>query len=230
MRARPLQIENYGWTKDKSKLLIYTNGVPVWRQPTRGDYWLLDISSGSLKKLGGDAPASTLMFAKFSPDGTRVAYVRANNIYVEELATGKITPLTSDGSATTINGTSDWVYEEELDVRDGFRWSPDGTKIAYWQFDSTGVEIFKLIYNLGKPKEIVTQFPYPGLGVYPSVLDIPLPIPGSKNSAVARGSGERGRRPDQVDAGARRPARELHRADGMGFGFEFERIRSRWSN
>ncbi len=81
-------------------------------------------------------------------------------------------PLTSDGSATLINGTSDWVYEEELDVRDGFRWSPDSRHIAYWQFDTRGVGIFPLIYNLGAPREIVTGFPYPGLGHYPSVLDI----------------------------------------------------------
>ncbi len=185
--SAPLHIEDYGWSKDKSKLLIYTNGVQVWRLPTRGDYWVLDIANGTLKKLGGDAPASTLMFAKFSPDGKRVAYVRANNIYVEDLASGKITQLTTDGSDKIVNGTSDWVNEEELDIRDGFRWSPDGTKIAYWNFDTSGVGIFKLIYNLGKPKEIVTGFPYPGLGVYPTVLDIPIPIPGSTNSAVRAG-------------------------------------------
>ena len=72
------------------------------------------MEDGTLTKLGGSAPASSLMFAKFSPDATRVAYVRANNIYVERLSNHRITQLTSDGSATTINGTSDWVYEEEL--------------------------------------------------------------------------------------------------------------------
>ena len=184
----PLAIENYAWPKDKSKLLVFTNSVQVWRRNTRGDYWVLDLTAKTLRKLGGpDAPPSSLMFAKFSPDGSQVAYVRANNIYVENLATGKITPLTTDGSATIVNGTSDWVYEEELDVRDGFRWSPDGSRIAYWQFDTSNVGIFKLIYNLGAPKEIVTGFPYPGLGVYPSVLNIPYPIPGTTNSAVRVG-------------------------------------------
>ena len=76
---------------------------------------------------------------------TRVGYVRANNIYVERIDDGQDHALTKDGSETTINGTSDWVYEEELGVRDGFRWSPDGKSIAYWQFDTTGVGIFTLI-------------------------------------------------------------------------------------
>ena len=183
----PLDIQDYKTSDDKSKLLIFTNTKQVWRQNTRGDYWVLDVASGKLQKLGGDAPESTLMFAKFSPDGTRVAYVRENNIYVQDLASGKIQALTTDGSETIVNGTSDWVYEEELDVRDGFRWSPDGKRIAYWQFDTSNVGIFKLIYNLGKPREIVTGFPYPGLGVYPTVLNIPIPIPGSTNSAVRVG-------------------------------------------
>src|SRR5580704_9303105 len=183
----PLPFENYAWSKDKSRLLLYTNSAQVWRLRTRGDYWVLNLQSDALHKLGGDAPASSLMFAKFSPDGSKVAYVRANNIYVEEISTGRITQLTHDGSQTIINGTSDWVYEEELDVRDAFRGSPDGRRIAYWQFDTSGVGIFKLLYNLGAPKEIVTGFPYPGLGVYPSVLDIPYPIPGTTNSAVRAG-------------------------------------------
>jgi dipeptidyl-peptidase 4 len=183
----PLVIEDYSWSKDKKLLLIYTESAAVWRQNTRGDYWVLNLSSGTLAKLGGDAPHSSLMFAKFSPDASKVAYVRANNIYVEDIASGKILPLTNDGSATTINGTSDWVYEEELDVRDGFRWSPDGRHIAYWQFDTRGVAIFRLIYNLGEPHEIVTGFPYPGLGRYPSILDIAYPIPGTANSSVRVG-------------------------------------------
>ena len=183
----PLTFENYTWSKDKSRLLLYTNSAPVWRQHTRGDYWVLDLQSSALHKLGGDAPASSLMFAKFSPDGSKAAYVRANNIYVEEISTGRITQLTHDGSQTIINGTSDWVYEEELDIRDAFRWSPDGRRIAYWQFDSSGVGIFKLLYNLGAPKEIVTGFAYPGVGVYPSILNIPYPIPGTTNSAVRAG-------------------------------------------
>lgn len=183
----PLAIEDYSWSKDKSRLLIYTHSAQVWRRNTRGDYWVLDLQSGALQKLGGDAPASSLMFAKFSPDGSKVAYVRANNIYVEDIASATILPLTSDGSATLINGTSDWVYEEELDLRDGFRWSPDGRHIAYWQFDTQGVQIFPLVYNLGGPREIVNGFPYPGLGHYPSILDIPYPIPGTTNSSVRVG-------------------------------------------
>jgi dipeptidyl-peptidase-4 len=183
----PLTIQNYAWSTDKSKLLVYTNSKRVWRAATRGDYWVLDQKSGALKKLGGDAPESTLMFAKFSPDGTKAGYVRANNIYVEDLASGAITQLTRDGSDTIVNGTSDWVYEEELFLRDCFRWSPDNRQIAYWQFDTSGVGIFPLLYNLGAPREIVTGFPYPGIGKYPQRLDIPYPIPGTTNSAVRVG-------------------------------------------
>jgi dipeptidyl-peptidase 4 len=183
----PLKIEDYAWSKDKSCVLIFTNTAQVWRRNTRGDYWVLDLKSGALQKLGGDAPASSLLFAKFSPDGTRVAYVRTNNIYVEEVAHNHIIQLTRDGSSTIINGTSDWVYEEELALRDCFRWSPDGRKIAYWQFDTSNVGIFTLIYNLGPPREVVAGFPYPGLGVYPSLLNIAYPLPGTTNSAVRVG-------------------------------------------
>ena len=183
----PLSLDDYAWSNDKSRALIFTNTAQVWRRNTRGDYWVLDLKSGKLQKLGGDAPASSLLFAKFSPDGSKVAYVRGNNIFVEELAGGRILQLTRDGSATIINGTSDWVYEEELALRDCFRWSPDGRRIAYWQFDTSSVGIFPLIYNLGPPREIVTGFPYPGIGSYPSLMNIAYPIPGTTNSAVRVG-------------------------------------------
>jgi dipeptidyl-peptidase-4 len=183
----PLKIADYIWSKDMSRLLVFTNTRKVWRTNTRGDYWVLDRKSGTLKKLGGDGPEATLMFAKFSPDGGRVGYVRRNNVYVEDLASGAISQLTRDGSETTINGTTDWVYEEELALRDAFRWSPDGKSVAYWQFDTTAVGIFPLLYNMGEPREIVTGFPYPGNGKYPTRMDIPYPIAGTANSAVRVG-------------------------------------------
>ena len=145
--AEPLDVDGYSWSQDKKKLLIFTNSRRVWRRNTRGDYWVLDLVSGKLKRLGGDAGPSTLMFAKFSPGAGRVAYVKDNNIYVESLSTGRIIPLTHDGSDTIINGTSDWTYEEEFGIRDGFRWSPDGRHIAFWNFDSSRVGEFRMINN-----------------------------------------------------------------------------------
>jgi len=171
-RSAALEIDDYAWSRDGKRLLVFTNTQKVWRQNTRGDYWVLDLSSGTLKRLGGNGPDASLMFAKLSPDGTRAAYVRANNIYVERLDDGRITQLTTDGSPTTINGTSDWVYEEELNVRDGFRWSPDGARIAFWQFDTTGVGIFSLINDTDTLYPIVTRIPYPKAGTTNSAVRI----------------------------------------------------------
>jgi dipeptidyl-peptidase-4 len=162
--SAPLSIENYFWSPDKKRLLVFTASERVWRENTRGDYWVLDLMSRALRKLGGDAPASTLMFAKFSPDGQRVAYVRQNDLYVEDVTTGAITRLTRDGSRTTINGTFDWVYEEELSLRDGFRWSPDGKSIAYWQLDASGVRDYNLIDDTDSLYSFVTPVQYPKAG------------------------------------------------------------------
>jgi dipeptidyl-peptidase-4 len=160
----PLEIEGYDWSPDGSKLLVFTNSERVWRDNTRGDYWVLDVASGGLRKLGGDAPESTLMFAKFSPDGGRVGYVRQNDVYVEDLASGAITRLTTDGSRTTINGTFDWVYEEELGLQDGWRWSPDGERIAYWQLDATGVRDFLLLNSTDSLYSFTIPIQYPKAG------------------------------------------------------------------
>ena len=149
------------------RLLVFTNTQPVWRLNTRGDYWVLDRASGELRKLGGtEAKPSTLMFAKFAPDGGRVAYVRENNLYVEDLATGKITALTTDGSRTLINGTFDWVYEEELMnyYADGWRWSPDGSSIAFWQLNADSVKNFDLINNTDSLYSRVIPIQYPKVG------------------------------------------------------------------
>src|SRR5438094_6181405 len=121
-----IDVEDYSWSPDGKKLLVFTNSQRVWRENTRGDFWVLDLATSRLRKLGGGAKPSTLMFAKFSPDRGRVAYVRDHDLYIERLAGSgaAIIRLTRDGSPTRINGTFDWVYEEEFSLRDGFRWSP----------------------------------------------------------------------------------------------------------
>lgn len=160
----PLVIDDYAWSQDGSKLLVFTNSKQVWRQKTRGDYWVFDIRARTLAQLGKDAAASSLMFAKFSPDATRVGYVRENNLYVEALSDHRITQLTRDGSKRFINGTVDWVYEEELDLRDGWRWSPDGRNIAYWQMDTDGVPDYYLVNNTDSLYPKITTFQYPVAG------------------------------------------------------------------
>jgi dipeptidyl-peptidase-4 len=163
----PLEVEDYSWSPDGNELLVFTNTRSVWRLNTRGDYWVLDRPSGKLTKLGGpDAKPSTLLFAKFSPDGGRVGYVRENNLYVEDLASGRITALTTDGSRTLINGTFDWVYEEELMnyYADGWRWSPDGRSIAYWQLNADQVKDFDLINNTDSIYSRVIPVQYPKVG------------------------------------------------------------------
>ena len=169
----PLKLDDYHWSDDAKQLLVFTNTKKVWRNNTRGDYWVLNVGNGGLKKLGGKVDPATLMFAHFSPDGTRVAYVRGNNVYVEDIRSGAIRALTTNGSSTLINGTSDWVYEEELALRDCIRWSPDGRRIAYWQFDTTGVQQFTLLDNTSE--------------LYPKTTLIPYPKSGTANSAVRVG-------------------------------------------
>jgi len=195
----PLDIEDYALSPDRKRLLLFTNSQKVWRQNTRGDFWTLDLGSWQLRKLGGpDAAPSTLMFAKFSPDGGRVAYVRAHDLYVESLADGRITRLTADGSRTVINGTFDWVYEEELNLRDGFRWSPDGRRIAFWQLDASGVRDFDLIDDTDSLYSFVIPVQYPKAGTTNSAARVGvvsadggepvwLDVPGDpRNNYIAR--------------------------------------------
>jgi dipeptidyl-peptidase-4 len=164
----PLQLSYYSFSADQQKVLLFTNTKRVWRLNTRGDYWILDRTSGTLSQLGKTLPPSSLMFAKFSPDGKSVAYVSGNNIYAEEIATSEIKPLTTDGSVTLINGTFDWVYEEEFACRDGFRWSPDSKKIAYWQIDAGSIKKFYLINNTDSIYSRIIPIEYPKVGEKPS--------------------------------------------------------------
>ncbi len=171
--SSPLSIQDYEWSADNNKLLIFTNTRRVWRYHTRGDYWVLDLPTGQLQQLGKKVPRTTMMFAKFSPDASRVAYVSQLNMYVEDLASGQVKQITEDGGDHIINGTFDWVYEEEFGSRDGFRWSPDGTHIAYWQSNTQGIGTFYMINNIDS--------------VYSQPIPLPYPKVGTDNSAVKVG-------------------------------------------
>ncbi len=160
----PLKVESYTFSPDQSLLLIYTNSKRVWRNNTRGDYWLLDRAAGQLKQLGGNIPPSTMMFAKFSPTGKQVAYVHDNDVYVEDLLNHTIQKVTTRASDAIINGTTDWVYEEELGLRDAFMWSPDGKQIAFWQLDTSAVPQFPLVNHTDSLYPEVTWFGYPKVG------------------------------------------------------------------
>lgn len=163
--SNALAVEDYAWSDDGQWLMVFTNGQKVWRYRTRGDYWVLNLTTNSLYQVGGESPkATSIMFAKFSPDSQHVAYVQNNNIYVETLGETAVTALTNDGSDTIINGNFDWVYEEEFGITDGFRWSPDSQSIAYWQLDSSGVKNFTMINNTDALYPTLTSFSYPKAG------------------------------------------------------------------
>ncbi|MBS1932541.1 MAG: S9 family peptidase [Bacteroidetes bacterium] len=166
--ASPLAIRSYSFSGDYKKILIYTNSKKVWRYETRGDYWIYDLDNNSLTQLGKSLPVSSLMFAKFSPDGKMIAYVSGHNVYSEDISSHQIKQLTTDGTRKLINGTFDWVYEEEFSCRDGFRWSPDSKKIAYWQIDAKDTKDYDMLNTTDS--------------IYPKVIPVEYPVAGEKPS------------------------------------------------
>jgi dipeptidyl-peptidase-4 len=171
-KSEPLLFNIYNFSVNKKKLLIYTNTAKVWRYNTRGDYWVLDIASNKLSQLGKNRPSQSLMFAKISPDEKKAAYVSEHNIYVEDLSSQQVTQLTKDGTRKLINGTFDWVYEEEFDCRDGFRWSPDSKSIAFWQVDATKIRDYYMLNTTDSPYSRVIPVEYPKVGEPPSPVRI----------------------------------------------------------
>ena len=170
--SESLSIRSYSVNNAGDKVLIYTNTKKVWRYDTRGDYWVVDLKSKSLKKLGKGLPESSLMYAKFSPDGKKAGYVSKHNVYSEDIQTGAIKQLTKDGTDRIINGTFDWVYEEEFDCRDGFRWSNDSKSIAYWQLDARQIRNFLMINTTDSIYSFNVPVEYPKVGQTPSPYKI----------------------------------------------------------
>jgi dipeptidyl-peptidase-4 len=169
----PMQIEGYEFSADGRRLLIFAESQQVWRARTKGRYYVFDFPTRRLIPVS-DADGWQ-MFAKLSPDARQVAFVRENDIYAVDLSSGEEQRITFDGSETIINGTTDWVYEEELGLRDAFRWSPDGSRLAYWRFDQSPIRTYWLV---------------DAMPLYPELNGVRYPKAGEANSTVQVGSVE----------------------------------------
>lgn len=169
---RPININNFSLSPDGTKVLIFTNSRRVWRSNTKGDYWVFDFANQTLKQIGASFPASSLMFAKFSDNNQYVGYVQDFNLYVEDFTSGEVIQLTEDGNGDIINGTFDWVYEEEFACRDGFRWNPNSKAIAFWQLDASEIGTFFMINNTDSVYSKPIPLQYPKVGEDPSACKV----------------------------------------------------------
>ena len=171
-KTKPIKVAHFSFSVDQQKVLLFTNTKKVWRLNTKGDYWVFNLKTNTLKQIGKSLPTSSLMFAKFSPDGNTIAYVSENNLYSEDYASGSIQPLTTNGTVSLINGTFDWAYEEEFACRDGFRWSPDSKSIAYWQIDASAIKKFYMVNNTDSIYSQLVPLEYPKVGENPSACKV----------------------------------------------------------
>lgn len=169
-----LAVESFSLSPDASRVLIFTNSSRVWRSNTRGDYWVYNLNSNQLQRIGRSFEPSSLMFAKFSSDSKYVYYVHDFNMYRENFETGETTALTTDGNGDIINGTFDWVYEEELGKRDGFTMSPNDEFLAFWRLDASDTGTFYMINNTDSIYSRPIPIQYPKVGEKPSSVSVGL--------------------------------------------------------
>ncbi len=168
---RPIRIEDYAYSQDGKKVLLYTDSERVWRRNTKGFYYVYDVASGTVTPLS-DRSKGFQMFAKLSPDGEHAAFVRDRNIFLVDLNTMQETPLTTNGSeGGIINGTTDWVYEEEFSLFDAWNWSPDGRYIAFAQLDESNTRNFAMA-DLRGQYPVISEFRYPKAGEANSEIHI----------------------------------------------------------
>ena len=165
-----LTIEDYSFSADESKILLQTERRPIYRRSFVAEYYLYDRAGRRLQQLSAGGPQS---YATFSPDGSQVAFVRENNLFVVSVRDMKERQVTSDGQfGQIINGTTDWVYEEEFSFVVGFSWSPDSKKLAYYRFDETMVAEYNLQYWSGLLYPFDYRYKYPKAGERNSTVEI----------------------------------------------------------
>ena len=159
----------YEFSADESNILLTTGRESIYRHSFRADFFVFDRSHKTLQHLSENGKQQ---LATFSPDGTKIAFVRENNLYYKDLVSGKEVQVTFDGKRNEIiNGAPDWVYEEEFGFSKAFAWSPDSRKIAFYRFDETRVRLFNMtMYGELYPEWY--SFKYPKAGEENSLVTI----------------------------------------------------------
>jgi dipeptidyl-peptidase-4 len=165
------EIDDYSFSDDETKLLLVTDKESIYRRSWKADCYLYDIASKKTSKLSNGGKQS---YPTFSPDGTRVAFVRDNNLFIVNISDLAEQQVTTDGKFNhIINGSTDWVYEEELTFAQAFYWSPDGKKVAWYRFDESGVNEYNLQrWNKGALYPTDYRYKYPKAGEENSVVEI----------------------------------------------------------
>lgn len=170
VRASELNLKgfSYSWSTDETKLLLQTNFKQIYRHSYAAAIHIFDLKSRKISQPVKDQ----VMLAEFSPDASKIAYVKENNLYVYHLTSGKELQLTQDGKTNAIiNGATDWVYEEEFALSKGFYWNSTGTQLACYRFDESAVKEFSMtMYGQLYPEEY--RFKYPKAGEANSVIDL----------------------------------------------------------
>ena len=161
-------ISSFSFSNDLKQVLLKINTKTKYHK-TMGEVWVYNSIGKKIVQLGKELNPDFLMYPKFSPDGSKVAYVYQDNsnhsvvynLYCEDLKTGKISQLTFDVKDRSINGTFDWVYSEELFCTDGFRWSTDGKQIAYWNVDASKVRNYLMLNTTDSIYPYTVSVEYP---------------------------------------------------------------------
>lgn len=170
VNGKAIKIDNYTLSPDENKVLIATEIDHIYRHSTRENYYVYDRKTKTILPVTN---GEKQMYATFSPDGSKVGFVRANNIFIKDLLSGKETQVTTDGLKNNIiNGATDWVHEEEFAFSIAYFWSPDGKKLAYYKFDESKVKEFSFneFNNQLYPDEY--KFKYPKAGEDNSLVTI----------------------------------------------------------
>ncbi|MFT4602489.1 MAG: dipeptidyl-peptidase-4 [Arenicella sp.] len=182
-----ITIGDYFFNADETKMLLATEIKSIYRRSFTAKYFVVDLESGKAEALYDKE--SKEMLAEFSPDGTKVGFVYENNLYYKDLSSGKVTQVTDDGSTNgVINGSTDWVYEEEFSLTKAWEWSPKGTKIAFLKFDESEVKDFTMDYYRNEIYPEQYTFKYPKAGEDNSKLSLHIyNLEDAKNVEIQRG-------------------------------------------